>query len=68
MRLLAGRDATAIEPAIKAAVRPFTAAKLRTLPEYNRWLTSQLDRIVYLLYALVAISMFGVANSLFLWN
>jgi putative ABC transport system permease protein len=70
VRLLPGRDAAAIEPAIKAAVRPFPAAKVRTLGEYDRWVTSQLDRIVYLLYALLAmsvvISMFGIANSLFL--
>ena len=70
VRLLPGHDATAIEPAVKAAVRPFPAAKVRTLAEYNRWLTNQLDRIVYLLYALLAmsvvISMFGIANSLFL--
>ncbi len=70
VRLLPGHDATATKPAVKAAVRPFPAAKVRTLPEYNRWLTSQLDRIVYLLYALLAlsvvISMFGIANSLFL--
>ena len=70
VRLLDGHRAGAVEPAIKAAVRPFPAAKVRTLPEYNRWLTSQLDRIVYLLYALLAmsvvISMFGIANSLFL--
>jgi putative ABC transport system permease protein len=70
VRLLDGRHATAVEPAVKAAVRPFPAAKVRTLAEYNRWLTSQLDRIVYLLYALLAmsvvISMFGIANSLFL--
>jgi putative ABC transport system permease protein len=70
VRLLPGHNATAAKPAVEDAVRPFPAAKVRTLPEYNRWLTGQLDQIVYLLYALLAmsvvISMFGIANSLFL--
>jgi putative ABC transport system permease protein len=70
VRLLPGNKATAVEPAVKAAVRAYPAAKVRTMPEYNHWLTAQLDRIVYLLYALLAmsvvISMFGIANSLFL--
>jgi putative ABC transport system permease protein len=70
VRLLPGERASAVEPAVKAAVRPYPAAKVRTMAEYNHWLTAQLDRIVYLLYALLAmsvvISLFGIANSLFL--
>jgi len=70
VRLLPGRDVAAAARDVKAAMHPFPAAKVRTLGEYNRWVTGQLDRIVYLLYALLAmsvvISMFGIANSLFL--
>jgi putative ABC transport system permease protein len=70
VRLLPGSDAGAAKRAVTEAMKPFPAAKVRTIAEYNRWLTSQLDRIVYLLYALLAmsvvISMFGIANSLFL--
>jgi putative ABC transport system permease protein len=55
---------------VTAALRPYPAAKVRTRGEYSHWLTSQLDQLVYLLYALLAmsvvISMFGIANSLFL--
>jgi putative ABC transport system permease protein len=70
VRLLPGSDAQRAEHAVAQTMKPFPAAKVRTIAEYNRWLTSQLDRIVYLLYALLAmsvvISMFGIANSLFL--
>ena len=70
VRLLPGSDIAAAKRAVTQAMRPFPAAKVRTIDEYNRWLTSQLDRIVYLLYALLAmsvvISLFGIANSLFL--
>jgi putative ABC transport system permease protein len=70
VRLLPGSDVAAAKRAVKQAMRPFPAAKVRTIAEYNRWLSSQLDRIVYLLYALLAmsvvISLFGIANSLFL--
>ena len=43
---------------------------MRTGEEYRDWIAGRLDQIVYLLYALVAmslvISMFGIANSLLL--
>jgi len=70
VRLLDGRDVAAAKRHAVAALAPFPAAKVRTRAEYNHWLTSQLDQLVYLLYALLAmsvvISMFGIANSLFL--
>jgi putative ABC transport system permease protein len=70
VRLLAGEDVRAAQSALRDAVRPFPAAKVRTIHEYDRWVTARLDQIVYLLYALLAmsvvISMFGIANSLFL--
>jgi putative ABC transport system permease protein len=70
VRLLDGRDVGAAKRHVEAALETFPAAKVRTRAEYNHWLTSQLDQVVYLLYALLAmslvISMFGIANSLFL--
>lgn len=43
---------------------------MRTVAEYADWIAGTLDQIVYLLYALLAmslvISLFGIANSLFL--
>jgi putative ABC transport system permease protein len=70
VRLLDGRDVGAAKRDVAAALAPFPAAKVRTRAEYSHWLTSRLEQLVYLLYALLAmslvISMFGIANSLFL--
>ena len=50
--------------------RPFPNVKVESKAEYKETLDDQLDQIVYLLYALLAmslvISLFGIANSLFL--
>ena len=55
---------------VKAALAGFPSAKVRTRAQYSDYIGAQLDQIVYLLYALLAmsivISMFGIANSLFL--
>ena len=70
VRFLHGSDANAGRQRVQAALRAFPAAKVRTRAEYSHWLTKQLDQLVHLLYALLAmsvvISMFGIANSLFL--
>jgi putative ABC transport system permease protein len=70
VRLLPGRDVARAQHAIETALRGFPAAKVRTRDEYSHWLTAQLDQFAYMLYALLAmsvvISMFGIANSLFL--
>jgi putative ABC transport system permease protein len=70
VRALHGSDVRAVKHAVDAALGQFPAAKVRTRDEYSHWITKQLDQIVYLLYALLAmsvvISMFGIANSLFL--
>jgi putative ABC transport system permease protein len=70
VRFLGGSDRHAGKQHVQAALRAFPAAKVRTRAEYSHWLTQQLDQVVYLLYALLAmsvvISMFGIANSLFL--
>ena len=71
--LISLRDDAGVEEgkaAVAAALGSFPTAKVRTGEEYRDWIAGRLDQIVYLLYALVAmslvISMFGIANSLFL--
>lgn len=55
---------------VEAALRRFPGAKARTVPEYRDMVVGQVDQIVTMLYALLAmslvISLFGIANSLFL--
>jgi putative ABC transport system permease protein len=68
--LASGRDVAAAQRQVKAALADFPAAKVRTRAQYSDYIGAALDQIVYLLYALLAmsivISMFGIANSLFL--
>jgi putative ABC transport system permease protein len=68
--LAAGTDTAAAQRDVKAALTGFPAAKVRTSAQYSDYIGAQLDQLVYLLYALLAmsivISMFGIANSLFL--
>jgi putative ABC transport system permease protein len=68
--LAAGTDTAAAQREVKAALAEFPSAKVRTAAQYSDYIGAQLDQIVYLLYALLAmsivISMFGIANSLFL--
>jgi putative ABC transport system permease protein len=63
-------DATEVEAAVTAALRRFPALEVESRAEYQETISSQLDQIVFLLYALLAmsvvISLFGIANSLFL--
>jgi putative ABC transport system permease protein len=63
-------DPTRVEAALKEALEPFPIATVESRAEYEETFESQLDQIVYLLYALLAmslvISLFGIANSLFL--
>jgi putative ABC transport system permease protein len=70
VRVLHGASVAKAKRDVEAALRPYPAAKVRTTAEYSDWLNSRLDQLVYLLYALLAmsvvISMFGIANSLFL--
>jgi putative ABC transport system permease protein len=67
---LTGDGGAALQQRVKAALRPYPSAEVRTIDEYRDWIGGQLDQIVYLLYALLAmslvISLFGIANSLFL--
>jgi putative ABC transport system permease protein len=61
---------TAAKADVARALEGFPTAKVRTGAEYRDWIAGRLDQIVYLLYALLAmslvISLFGIANSLFL--
>ena len=65
-----GDGGDALKHGVETALAAFPAAKVRTIEEYSDWLGGQLDQIVYLLYGLLAmsllISLFGIANSLFL--
>jgi putative ABC transport system permease protein len=68
--LLPGTGPASGQREVRAALTSFPAAKVRTRAQYSDWVGAQLDQIVYLLYALLAmsvvISLFGIANSLFL--
>ena len=63
-------DAPGLQSRVESALADYPVAKVRTMDEYRDWLGGRLDQIVYLLYALLAmsllISLFGIANSLFL--
>ena len=63
-------DPAAVRRGVTDAMRQFPAAKVQSTDEYRADIAAQLDQMVYLLYALLAmsvvISLFGIANSLFL--
>ncbi len=71
--LVGGREGASpgsLEREIESAVEAFPSARVDTEEAYAEEITKQFDRFVYLLYALLAmsvvISLFGIANSLFL--
>ncbi len=63
-------DLTQVQERITKALKPFPTTKVQNKAEYKQTINDQLNQIVYLLYALLAlsvvISLFGIANSLFL--
>ncbi|HET9739644.1 MAG TPA: FtsX-like permease family protein [Solirubrobacteraceae bacterium] len=63
-------DPAVVRADIEDALSQFPAAKVQTTDEYRDEIGARLDQMVYLLYALLAmsvvISLFGIANSLFL--
>ena len=65
-----GVAADEIKPRIDAALSRYPTAETRTNSDYKSVIEGQVNSIVYLLYALLAmslvISLFGIANSLFL--
>ena len=66
----AGAGVEAAKAAVDQALQPFPIAEVNTRAEFAEAETEALDQFVYLLYALLAmsviISLFGIANSLFL--
>jgi putative ABC transport system permease protein len=63
-------DESTVQRAIERALQAFPAIRVENKSEYRRALDDQLNPIIYMLYALLAmsvvISLFGIANSLFL--
>ena len=63
-------DPAAVRRTVTDELADFPAAKVQTTQEYRDEIGAQLDQSVYMLYALLAmsvvISLFGIANSLFL--
>jgi len=67
---LAGTPGGVAKSGVEDALEPFPVASVETQADYAAAETEVLDQFVYLLYALLAmsivISLFGIANSLFL--
>jgi putative ABC transport system permease protein len=65
-----GADTEEVRAAIEAGLQRFPVAEVEDQAGLREQVSSQTDQIVYLLYALLAmsvvISLFGIANSLFL--
>ena len=65
-----GADRAQVQQRIAAALDRFPTAEVRSDAQYRDLINEQVNQIVYLLYALLAmslvISLFGIANSLFL--
>jgi putative ABC transport system permease protein len=63
-------DRAQVQAHIAAALDRFPTAEVRSSEQYRELINEQVNQIVYLLYALLAmslvISLFGIANSLFL--
>jgi putative ABC transport system permease protein len=65
-----GASVDAVQAGIEGATSAFPSLEIQNRAEYQDAISAQLDQIVYMLYALLAmsviISLFGIANSLFL--
>jgi putative ABC transport system permease protein len=63
-------DAARVQAGVEKALADFPTAQVEDRAEYKQSIEDQLNQIVFLLYALLAmsvvISLFGIANSLFL--
>jgi putative ABC transport system permease protein len=70
VRAQPGADAVALHKALQASLRQFPAAQVKSNAEYQHDVQARFDQIANLLYALLAmsvlISLFGIANSLYL--
>ena len=65
-----GAEVATVQSAIEDATSAYPTLEIQNRAEYQDAISGQLDQIVYMLYALLAmsvvISLFGIANSLFL--
>jgi len=65
-----GRDPVAVKDAVARSLMSYPAAEVSTNAEYRDEISSRIDSILYLLYALLAmsvvISLFGMVNTLVL--
>jgi putative ABC transport system permease protein len=63
-------DPAAVQGKVAEALGDFPSAKVRTTEEYQDYIGGRVDQIIFLLYALLVmslvISLFGIANSMFL--
>ncbi len=70
VRVAPGAGADEVQGRVEAALDRFPTIKVENHDQYQDTLSGQLNQIVYMLYALLAmsvvISLFGIANSLFL--
>ena len=68
VRTAPGADPKAVQGAVERALRAFPSAKVQSQAQYRKQIEDQLNQLVFLLYALLAmsvvISIFGIANSL----
>jgi putative ABC transport system permease protein len=68
--LAGSADPDRVQAAIERVLKPFPTTKVESRDQYEQTISDRLNQIVYLLYALLAmsvvISLFGIANSLFL--
>ncbi len=65
-----GADPTRVQARVEDALKRFPEVTVDDRAEYKQYIDKQLNQIVYLVYALlgmsVIVSLFGIANSLFL--
>lgn len=70
LSVVPGADIDTVQSAVEDATSKYPSIEVQNRAEYQQALDAQLDQVVYLLYALLAmsvvISLFGIANSLFL--
>lgn len=65
-----GADPSVVQGAVERSLRPYPVAEVRTNAQYRQQIGDQVDSVLYLLYALLAmsgvISVFGIVNTLVL--
>ncbi len=70
VRAQSGANPAAVHKGLETSLRSFPAAEVKSNAEYRQGIHDQLDQMANMLYALLAmsvlISLFGIANSLYL--